>query len=95
MKGLRKRQLDHRAKRNANPLPMKDPRIIIESLEHLKLSKRPGINLFNGFLDPNNHIGDVLFEEIDELTSRGQSFPEAVGMGLGEMPEFPIIFLIR
>lgn len=95
MKGLRKRQLHLSAKRNANPLPMKDPRIVIEPLEHLKLSKRPGTNLFNGFLDSNNHIGDVLFEEIDELPTRGLSFPEAVGMGLGEMPQFPIIFLIR
>lgn len=95
MKGLRKRQLHHRAKRNADPLPMKDPRIIIESLEHLKLSKRPPTNLLNGFLDTNNHIRDLLFEHIDELTSRGQSFPKAVRMGLGKLSEFPIIFLIR
>ena len=71
MKGLRKRQLHIPTITNENLLPVKDSWIIIEFLVHLKLSKRPGINLFNRFLESYNNIWDLFFEEIDELLGPG------------------------
>lgn len=67
-------------------LPMKDLRVIIESLDHFDLIECPAVYFFQGLMYPNHNIRDALFEEIDVLLLANNHFFIFIRVALPELP---------